>query len=596
MKNINEKETYERIYAGWLGKNIGGTLGTPVEGRMEQMQLTWYPKLGDNGVLPNDDLDLQLVNLHTIEQYGLHFTPEQLGREWMEHVFYPYDEYGYAMTAMRNGLIPPFSGIYNNPFTDCMGAPIRSEIWAAIAMGNPDAAATFAWHDAVIDHAGGEGMWGEIFYAVLECLAYESNDLQKIIQKSLSYIPDTSRVYKAVSATLNYYNDGIPFEKVRGLILEHHGSENFTDAPQNLAFTIAGLLWGKDFEDGLLKTVNMGYDTDCTVATLGSIYGILYGLDFIPKKWSAPIGNKIVVTPSVRGLDAPKDIDELTARVIKQMKLLTFEDKKDFQLKECDINDFYVQRFNLPQGSKNGYNLSIAIKYENDNPSIEPSGTKKMFFHLENKSCSKWNIKLYIKNIEGFISNDESLISMAPCDSADYSVCITATDVILQQNHLTLVIERSHDNNIWTKDEIPFVLFRRPAWEINGKIVYIDGTKINFDTPKADGIYTAGTFFTLPNDRNVKIFCAGKDIPIKVNLDGEEIINSEAQNQFMPAYNRVPLSQTIEVYVKKGTHKVIATAYSKENPPCLMFGLTAPVITSEPGRCYTFLDVKTGTI
>ena len=192
---------------------------------MEQMNLTWYPKLGDNGVLPNDDLDLQLVNLHTIEQYGLNFTSEQLGHEWLEHVYFPYDEYGYAITAMRNGLIPPFSGIYNNPFIDCMGSPIRSEIWAAIAMGDPDAAATFAWRDAIVDHAGGEGMWGEIFYAVLECLAYKSSDLQKIIQKSLSYIPNTSRVYKAVSAILKYYNDSVPFEKVRGLILDHYGCE-----------------------------------------------------------------------------------------------------------------------------------------------------------------------------------------------------------------------------------------------------------------------------------------------------------------------------------------------------------------------------------
>ena len=194
-------------------------------------------------------------------------------------------------------------------------------------------------------------------------------------------------------------------------------------------------------KDGLLKTLNMGYDTDCTVATLGSIYGIIYGLDFIPKKWSAPIGDKIVVSPSVRGLDAPKDIDELTTRIIKQMKLLTFENKKDFSLKECDINDFYVQRFNLPQGSKNGHNLSITAKYEDNNPSIEPGGNKYMFFHLENKSCSKWNIKLYIQSTEDFTSDSESLISIAPGDSADYSVCITATNTISQQNRLNLVID-----------------------------------------------------------------------------------------------------------------------------------------------------------
>jgi hypothetical protein len=41
---------YDKIYACWLGKNIGGTLGTPVEGRMEVMDLTWYPRLDPKGV------------------------------------------------------------------------------------------------------------------------------------------------------------------------------------------------------------------------------------------------------------------------------------------------------------------------------------------------------------------------------------------------------------------------------------------------------------------------------------------------------------------------------------------------------------------
>ena len=60
---MNTAILYDKIYACWLGKNIGGTLGTPVEGRMEVMDLTWYPRLDPRGALPNDDLDLQLLNL-----------------------------------------------------------------------------------------------------------------------------------------------------------------------------------------------------------------------------------------------------------------------------------------------------------------------------------------------------------------------------------------------------------------------------------------------------------------------------------------------------------------------------------------------------
>ena len=122
----------DKIYGGWMGKNIGGTLGGPLEGRKELMSYDFYPRLGELP-LPSDDLDLQLVWLHALETYGPRLSAVELAEQWKEHVFFPYDEYGYALTNMRRGMSPPVSGWFSNPFTDCMGSPIRSEIWAMIA-------------------------------------------------------------------------------------------------------------------------------------------------------------------------------------------------------------------------------------------------------------------------------------------------------------------------------------------------------------------------------------------------------------------------------------------------------------------------------
>lgn len=80
---------------------------------------------------------------------------------------------------------------------------------------------------------------------------------------------------------------------------------------------MVGLLYGKDFKDGLLKTVNLGYDTDCTVATLGSIYGILYGMDYIPDDWIKCVGENIKVSFEIQDLDYPKTINELTEKTLK---------------------------------------------------------------------------------------------------------------------------------------------------------------------------------------------------------------------------------------------------------------------------------------
>lgn len=54
---------YDKVYACWLGKNCGGTLGTPLErayGQEEMFDVWWYPQLKEGG-MPNDDLEIQLI-------------------------------------------------------------------------------------------------------------------------------------------------------------------------------------------------------------------------------------------------------------------------------------------------------------------------------------------------------------------------------------------------------------------------------------------------------------------------------------------------------------------------------------------------------
>jgi hypothetical protein len=61
-----ERELYfDKVYGCWLGKNIGGTIGAPLEGTKEFLNSALkIPKK----TLPNDDLDLQLIWLHILEK------------------------------------------------------------------------------------------------------------------------------------------------------------------------------------------------------------------------------------------------------------------------------------------------------------------------------------------------------------------------------------------------------------------------------------------------------------------------------------------------------------------------------------------------
>ena len=58
---MNFKEYADKVRACWFGKNIGGTLGCPLEGRRDVFDLDFYVHDIRTGSLPNDDLDLQLV-------------------------------------------------------------------------------------------------------------------------------------------------------------------------------------------------------------------------------------------------------------------------------------------------------------------------------------------------------------------------------------------------------------------------------------------------------------------------------------------------------------------------------------------------------
>lgn len=47
---------------------------------------------------------------------------------------------------------------------------------------------------------------------------------------------------------------------------------------------IYGLLFGEgNFEKSVLTAVHYGEDTDCTAGTIASLFGIMYGIEFLKK-------------------------------------------------------------------------------------------------------------------------------------------------------------------------------------------------------------------------------------------------------------------------------------------------------------------------
>ena len=318
---LNSADYRDRVYAAWIGKNIGGTMGGPFEGTHGMPEIDGFVTKPGRP-LPNDDLDLQLVWLHAMETLGpAGVNSQTLGEMWLSYITAMWNEYGVAEVNMQNGLMPSMSGDYQNNWADSNGAWIRTEIWATLMPGCPHLATKYAIEDAKVDHGCGEGTTAAAFVAFMQSAAFVIHDLRKCIELGLSAIPATSRTAKSVKMAIECYDNGMPLADARNKIQASNAdmADGWFEAPSNIAYAVLGMLYGEgDFKKSLIYAIHCGDDTDCTAATVGATLGILGGTKAIPEELKAYIGDDIIniaINKTSIGARFPKTCTALTDRV-----------------------------------------------------------------------------------------------------------------------------------------------------------------------------------------------------------------------------------------------------------------------------------------
>ena len=398
-------ETYkDKVHACWIGKNIGGTMGTPYEGKREMQNISGFVT-EKNVVLPNDDLDLQLVWLNAAERFGVtRVNAQLLGEFWISFVTPHWNEYGLGKANMKIGLMPPLSGDAFNSWKHSNGAWIRTEIWATLAPGAPDVAAKYAYEDACVDHgAEGEGTVAAVFVAAIESAAFFEKDIRRLINIGLSKIPESSRMYKSIKLLLKCYDDGMDYVSARNAIFEANADigDGWFEAPSNVSYAMLGLLWGEgDFKKSMIYAINCGDDTDCTGATVGSILGLMYGTAGIPADWSEHIGDTIstISIPIGALYTVPKTCTELTKRVVRLAPCMLIENGTDVELSNAEDEipgDIYERTLADCERTKTlfrrpAYSFTIDMIHSTatvilpGNPKIKPGESMKVKVVLEN--------------------------------------------------------------------------------------------------------------------------------------------------------------------------------------------------------------------
>ena len=324
---INEKDYLRRLKGAMFGRFAGCSLGAPVEfATTEQMKMlsdilgsefppTHYWKeapqaymprysvgfqkeytLGNIKFLsPDDDIIYTIVSLLTMEEYGANFTTEQVSEIWMKYI--PADCTYTAERAvvdnLKKGLKLPEASLIDNPYINWIGGYIRCDGYGYVNPLQPQKAAIAAYRDAYLTHRK-SGLYSSMYFAAVISMCFEDRPLYDIFKDALNVVPPKSNFYKTVEWALSKADVAKDYQASVDLVKAKFEGMSAVHSENNACLTIFGALIGEnDFTVGIGHTVAMGFDNDCTAATVGSILGAHLGIEKIDPNWYSFWNNKL---------------------------------------------------------------------------------------------------------------------------------------------------------------------------------------------------------------------------------------------------------------------------------------------------------------
>ncbi len=354
-KTLTDDVLRDKVKGAWLGRISGCLLGKPIETigfeELESLlkETNNYPmtryihasditeEMYDRYQFPlrgkcfadtiqyapwDDDTNYVVIAQCLLEKYGRDFTPENMADIWLslqgKKAYCTAERV--AFRNFINGYKPPYSAIYKNPYREMIGAQIRGDYFGYINPGDPEAAAEMAFRDACISHTK-NGIYGEMFVAAMIACAAVTDNIEDIIRGGLAQIPETSRLYDKINRVIEDYHNGVSrpeaYERVKAEY-QIKDSDSWLHTIPNAAIVAIALLYGEgDFGKSICASVEVGYDTDCNGATVGSVMGMRNGTAGIGEEWTKPIGGKLETTIFGVGI---LDIDAAAEKTMNHMK------------------------------------------------------------------------------------------------------------------------------------------------------------------------------------------------------------------------------------------------------------------------------------
>lgn len=422
------KKYQNTIYAGVLGKILGVYLGRPVEGwTYEKIMKTFGEvyfyknhKTGAPLIVPDDDISGTFAFFRALEDnnYDPELSAEAIGDAWLNYIVENETILWWgglcrstehtAYLRLKNGIKAPESGsekLNGKSMSEQIGSEIFIDTWALVNPNNPQRAAEMARKAASVSHDG-LAIDAAVYLAVMEAMAFEEKDINKLLDRGLEYIdnPFFEELIKELRERCAKAKD---WHEVREWIAEYHGYDKYPGncpmVTNHLTLLMAFIMAGDDFQKSIMIASSAGWDTDCNSGNVGCLNGIRLGLEGFEKgaDLRKPVADRLYVVTSDSGETISDAVLE-TRKIVRAAAALAGE--------EIEIpKERYA--FEYP-GSVQGVipfeddkEEQVPIKIENSMGVTEPSGCMISFEGLgpglHASCCVDTFIDLKPKGVEG---------------------------------------------------------------------------------------------------------------------------------------------------------------------------------------------------
>jgi ADP-ribosylglycohydrolase len=319
----------ERVYAGVLGKLVGVYVGRPFEGWTYQrimqelgpIEYFVHERLNQPLVVTDDDVAGTFTFIRALEDYGItpDLSAEDIGKAWLNYIVEERSILWWggngnstehtAWLNLKKGVPAPQSGsIATNGTTvaEQIGAQIFIDGWAMVAPGQPKLAAQLAQKAGSVSHDG-ESVHAAMLWAAMEAEAFNSSDIDHLLDVGLSVIPADGLIAKLIADVRAWHKKNGDWLATRQLIEDHYGYDKYPGnchvVPNHALMVMAVLYAPDDFQRAQMIVNTSGWDTDCNAGNVGCLIGIMLGLDGLDAgpDWRGPIADRLLISSADGG-------------------------------------------------------------------------------------------------------------------------------------------------------------------------------------------------------------------------------------------------------------------------------------------------------